>query len=115
MRNGNLQFWRSGWTLDYPDSENLLQLLLTKNKAPKGINDTLYSNAKFDELFERLKVLPSGNEKFEVMKQMEDIIKNIPEEMNNYHEIEKKRDKLDFDIDGIVYKVNDFKLQKRLS
>ena len=32
----------------------------------------------------------------------------------NYNSIEKKRDDLDFDIDGIVYKVNDFNLQKRL-
>ena len=32
--------------------------------------------------------------------------------MKNYHEIEKKRTEIDFDIDGIVYKVNDFKLQK---
>ena len=38
-------------------------------------------------------------------------IKNL---MDNYHEIENKRDELDFDIDGIVYKINDFKLQKRL-
>ena len=34
--------------------------------------------------------------------------------MKNYNEIEKKRAVIDFDIDGIVYKVNDFKLQKRL-
>ncbi len=34
--------------------------------------------------------------------------------MNNYREIEKKRGELDFDIDGIVYKVNNFQLQKRL-
>ena len=34
--------------------------------------------------------------------------------MDNYHEIEKNRGELDFDIDGIVYKVNDFQLQKRL-
>ncbi len=34
--------------------------------------------------------------------------------MINYSEIEKKRSELDFDIDGIVYKINDFKLQKRL-
>ncbi len=34
--------------------------------------------------------------------------------MKNYYEIEKKRGDLDFDIDGIVYKVNDFSLQKRL-
>ena len=34
--------------------------------------------------------------------------------ISNYDKIESKRDKLDFDIDGIVYKINDFKLQKRL-
>ena len=38
-------------------------------------------------------------------------VKNL---MSNYHELEKKRDKINFDIDGIVYKVNDFGLQKRL-
>ena len=38
-------------------------------------------------------------------------IKNL---INNYNEIEKKRSNLDFDIDGIVYKVNEFNLQKRL-
>ena len=32
----------------------------------------------------------------------------------NYKEVEKNREKLDFDIDGIVYKVNNLKLQKRL-
>ena len=38
-------------------------------------------------------------------------IKNL---MLNYSFIEKKRNTLDFDIDGIVYKINDFELQKRL-
>ena len=38
-------------------------------------------------------------------------VKNL---LINYDKIEKKRTELDFDIDGIVYKVNDFKLQKRL-
>ena len=41
-------------------------------------------------------------------------LKGIENLIKNYHEIEKKRDKLDFDIDGIVYKVNNFILQKRL-
>ena len=40
--------------------------------------------------------------------------KNIKDLMKNYYDVEKKRDEIDFDIDGIVYKVNDFKLQKRL-
>jgi DNA ligase (NAD+) len=34
--------------------------------------------------------------------------------MKNYQEIEKKRNDINFDIDGIVYKVNSFDLQKRL-
>ena len=38
-------------------------------------------------------------------------VKNL---LTNYNEIEKKRVEIDFDIDGIVYKINDFKLQKRL-
>ena len=32
----------------------------------------------------------------------------------NYSKIEKDRTKIDFDIDGIVYKINSFELQKRL-
>ncbi|WP_440618792.1 NAD-dependent DNA ligase LigA [Candidatus Pelagibacter sp. HIMB1493] len=39
------------------------------------------------------------------------LIKNL---IKNYQEIEKKRATIDFDIDGIVYKVNDFAIQKRL-
>ena len=38
-------------------------------------------------------------------------IKNL---IKNYLSIEKQRANLDFDIDGIVYKINDFDLQKRL-
>ena len=42
------------------------------------------------------------------------IIKGIKNLMMNYEDVEKKRTEIDFDIDGIVYKVNDFKLQSRL-
>ena len=42
------------------------------------------------------------------------LIRGINNLMDNYTEVEKKRSKLDYDIDGIVYKVNDFSLQKRL-
>ncbi len=42
------------------------------------------------------------------------IIDNKKDLIKNYQYIEKKRNDLDFDIDGIVYKVNDFELQKRL-
>ncbi|ARJ48217.1 NAD-dependent DNA ligase LigA [Candidatus Pelagibacter sp. RS39] len=41
-------------------------------------------------------------------------LEKIENLMTNYQEIEKKRGEIDFDIDGIVYKVNEFNLQKRL-
>jgi DNA ligase (NAD+) len=42
------------------------------------------------------------------------VLKGIKNLMKNYAEIEKKRSEIDFDIDGIVYKINDFKIQNRL-
>ena len=42
------------------------------------------------------------------------ILKGVKDLMKNYYDIEKKRSEIDFDIDGIVYKINDFKLQNRL-
>ena len=40
------------------------------------------------------------------------VITGIKNLMINYHEIEKKRKELDFDIDGIVYKINILKFKK---
>ena len=40
--------------------------------------------------------------------------KNLDEIINIHNRIEEKRSSLDYDIDGIVLKVNDLNLQKRL-
>jgi len=45
---------------------------------------------------------------------LNNLITGIKNLVKNYNEIEKKRASLDFDIDGIVYKVNDFAMQRRL-
>jgi len=42
------------------------------------------------------------------------LIVGIDNLIKNYNEIEKKRIELEFDIDGIVYKINDYSLQNRL-
>ncbi|MBT7608549.1 MAG: hypothetical protein HN576_02255 [Bacteriovoracaceae bacterium] len=73
MRNGKLQFWQDGWAMDYPDAENSLQLLATKNHSP-GPNATFYTNKNFDKFFAELKVLKDGKRKKDLMKKMEQII-----------------------------------------
>ncbi len=83
-RNGQLQFWQDGWALDYPDAENVLQLLISKNHSP-GPNATFYSNKKFDHLFSKMRLLNEGPEKHSLMKEMEKIInQDLPWIMEYY-------------------------------
>lgn len=70
-RRGELQFWHGGWILDYPDAENILQLLATSN-FPPGPNSTIYSNKKVDALFEKIRYMAEGPEKHILMGQVED-------------------------------------------
>jgi peptide/nickel transport system substrate-binding protein len=54
--NAKAPLYRAGWIADYPEPENFLNLLYSKNIAPSGpspINSTRYSNPKFDALFEQ--------------------------------------------------------------
>ena len=61
--------------------------------------------------FEYLKKLNDWGFKINPLNKLITGIKNL---LINYNEVEKKRTMIDFDIDGIVYKINDFNLQKRL-
>ncbi|MDC3231688.1 NAD-dependent DNA ligase LigA [Candidatus Pelagibacter sp.] len=71
--------------------------------------------------FEKGLKIRSQNEYLEKLKEwgfktnpLNKTINTIDGLIKNYNEIEKKRNEIDFDIDGIVYKINDFSLQKRL-
>ena len=66
---------------------------------------------KVENQFEYLKKLSEWGFKTNPLNRLISGIKNL---VKNYEEVEKKRSNLDFDIDGIVYRINDFKLQKRL-
>ncbi len=66
---------------------------------------------KINNQFEYLKKLSEWGFKTNPLNRLVTGIKNL---IKNYNEVEKKRADLDFDIDGIVYKINDFSLQKRL-
>ncbi len=66
---------------------------------------------KVNDQFNYLKKLNEWGFKTNPLNKLISGVKNL---LKNYNDVEKKRANLDFDIDGIVYKVNDFALQKRL-
>ena len=66
---------------------------------------------KVETQSEYLKKLEEWGFKVNPLNKLINGVKNL---IHNYNEIEKKRADLDFDIDGIVYKVNNFALQNRL-
>ncbi len=68
-------------------------------------------NLEAETQSEYLKNLKTWGFKINPLNKTISSVKNL---IINYKEVEKNREKLDFDIDGIVYKVNNLKLQKRL-
>ena len=83
-RKGELQFWQGGWVLDYPDAENVLQLLSSQN-LPPGQNYFNYVNPEFDSLFKEAREIEDGKRKFELMQKMESIVNaDLPWVMQYY-------------------------------
>jgi ABC-type transport system substrate-binding protein len=75
MLKGTAQIFEWGWNADYPDPENFLFLLYGPNmKMEKnGENAANYSNAQFDELFEKMKNMNNGPERQKIIDQMVEI------------------------------------------
>ncbi len=71
-KNGNLQFFRGGWVADYPDAENFLFLLYSKNISP-GPNASNYQNPEFDKVYEKLATMSASPERTALIKKAEDI------------------------------------------
>ena len=76
MARGVAQMYMWGWVADYPDAENFLFLLYGPNvKAEKGgENASNYANAEYDALFEKMRDLPDGPEKEQLIAQMTTIV-----------------------------------------
>lgn len=76
-RAGELQFFTDNWFFDYPDGENILQLLVGSN-AP-GINKSGYQNDKVDTWYHELRVTSEPIEKIQLMGLIEEqISKDLP-------------------------------------
>ena len=77
MLNGGSQIFRWGWNADYPDPENFLFLFYGPHAKVKhgGENASNYQNPKFDELFEKMKGMPSNEHRQLVINQMIEILR----------------------------------------
>lgn len=71
-RAGELMFFTDVWLFDYPDGENILQLLVSSNFP--GINKSGYSNPAVDELYSKLKETTNVDQRDRIIHEMEDII-----------------------------------------
>ena len=72
VRKGKYQVFWLGWNADYPDAENFLFLLYSKAGKTKydGENTSNYDSPEYDRLFERMKSLPDGPEKQQLIDEM---------------------------------------------
>ena len=77
MRSGNAQIFIWGWNADYPDPENFFFLLYGPNAkvANSGENAVNYKNPEFDRLFERMRNMDNGAERFELIQRLQEIVR----------------------------------------
>ena len=77
MLKGTAQIFSWGWNADYPDPENFLFLLYGPHGKveSKGENAANFSNAEFDALFLKMKDLPNGPQRQQVIDRMVQILR----------------------------------------
>ena len=73
MRNKRFQIASLAWGLDYPDAQNILQLLYGPNRAP-GVGSANFADPEFDALYEAAAVLQPGPERTELYERMSRIV-----------------------------------------
>lgn len=71
--SGKLEMFRSSWIADYPDAENYLSLLYSKNFSPTGPNYTHFSDQEFDVLFEKSFEISNPRKRAEIYQKMDSI------------------------------------------
>lgn len=73
MRGANYQLSQLAWNFDYPDAQNILQLLYGPNKSP-GIGGANFDDPTFNALYEQAAVLEDGPERAALYAQMARIV-----------------------------------------
>ncbi len=76
LRNGAYQIFQFGWFADYPDPENFFFLLWSEMSKSKnnGPNASNFSNRRFDELFESMKIRENGPRRTEEIRALRRVL-----------------------------------------
>lgn len=72
LKGKKFQIGSSGWSADYPDAENFLQLLYGPNASP-GPNSANYHNERYDQLYEKVSVMLDSTERRAMIREMIEI------------------------------------------
>jgi len=62
------QFWSYGWVADYPDGDNFVQLLYSRNINQSNV--ACYASPAFDRLYEKSRTMPDSPERTKLFEQM---------------------------------------------
>jgi ABC-type transport system substrate-binding protein len=73
MRQGSTQLAYGGWSMDYPDAENIYQLLYGPNQSP-GPNEANYDNPEMNSLYEQMSILNPGPRRAGLIEKMDQIL-----------------------------------------
>jgi ABC-type transport system substrate-binding protein len=87
LRKGSTQLFIVGWSADYPDPENFMFLLHGPQSRAKsqGENASNYANPEFDALFERMRNMPNGPERQQIIDRMNEIFRRDAPWIGGFH------------------------------
>jgi len=87
LRKGSTQLFIVGWSADYPDPENFMFLLHGPQSRAKnqGENASNYANPEFDALFERMRNMPNGTERQQIIDRMNEIFRRDAPWIGGFH------------------------------
>lgn len=71
QHNGKLQMFNSGWVMDYPDPEDVLDL---KFHSKSALNDIGYANAEVDRLLEQARTERNAETRLKTYQQVEQLL-----------------------------------------
>ncbi|MHC4579443.1 MAG: ABC transporter substrate-binding protein [Planctomycetota bacterium] len=73
VHNKKAPMFSFAWGSDYPDAENNLAIFYGPNEAP-GSNSFNYKRREFDELYRRIRRMPSSPQRTEIYERMRDML-----------------------------------------